>query len=175
MQKLLVALFVVVAALTVVPTAASAVTRVTYELEDVTFPDPYLSQACGTDVQVTANGTLTALIIRNSEGDVVREVDTLTGTLTYSANGKSVTRPVAVVSTTEFPHGGAVGSPAVVTIVGVGGGTIVGGPPGAGRLVYSAVVVAVEDGVPLTAVVGGPEQATGNFDQATAAICAALT
>ena len=176
MRKLALAAVALVAAVAVVPSAAAKeVIRLSFELEDESFPDVYLSEVCGTDVTVTVNGTLTAKIFLDKEGEAVREIDTVKGTFTYSAGDESVTRHVSQVSTTQFLGGASVGSEALITIQGVGGGTVVGGPPGAGRLVFSAEVVAVEDGIPFTQVVGDPLQAAGNFDRATADICAALT
>jgi hypothetical protein len=170
-----------VAAITAfVGTAAKAAPpqRFTLELTDVTFPDAYLSDACGTEVLDTVNGTLTAMLF--SAGGTVREVDTLHGTITYAApaTGNSITLTEASSSHAVYPEGIAVGSPAVVRISGQNGGSITGvAPPGSGTIVANATIVAVDpSGIPLTAF--GPQDIVslnGNFAQATAEICAALT
>ena len=56
--------------------AAETVVRETIEIEDVTFPDAFLSAACGTEVLLTVNGTITIEVVLGSDGRALSEVDT---------------------------------------------------------------------------------------------------
>jgi hypothetical protein len=150
-------------------------------LDGVTFPDAYLTDACGRTVLDTVSGRLTATFFAAHGSVPAHEVDTLTGgQITYSApgSGHAVTRPLNGSSHVLYPDGIAVGAPAVVTIIGVDVTSITGtAPPGAGELTANATVVFVDDaGVPGTAF--SPSDivsANGNYAATTAAICAALT
>ena len=147
-------------------------------MTDATFPDAYLSEACGTDVLDTVNGTLTVMLF--SAGGTAREVDTLHGTITYTApaTGNSVTLTEASSSHALYPEGIAVGNPAVVKVTGLNGGSITGvAPPGGGSIVADATIIAIDpSGIPLTFFPPeGISSMSGNFAHATAEICAALT
>ena len=166
----------------VVPSAGA--TRPIHEevtLTDVTFPDAYLSDACGTDVLDTVNGRLTATLFPAGPGSPAHEVDTLTGgTITYSSpdTGNSVTRPMNGTSHALYPDGISVGSPAIVTINGLNSQSITGvAPPGSGQLVANATILFVDDvGVPGTAFATSDiVSMNGNYAATTAEICAALT
>jgi len=124
---------------------------------------------------VTLNGTLTVALFADKEGTFVHEVDTFRGTITYSAGTNEVTTQGSSVSRARYPEGASLGDPAFVTVTGVGGGTLAGGPPGAGMVSFEAEIVFVDsDGVPITAPVSD-FQLSGTFEAATAAICTALT
>ncbi len=165
---------VLVAAVAVPLSTASAPIRVEYELEDVSFPDPYLTSACGTAVDVTINGKLTiALFLKR--GVATHEEDTLTGTITYSAGPKAVTHTLSSVSHARYPEGAEEGAQATVVVTGKGGGSIVGGPPGSGRVAFDAEIVFVDvDGIPVTAPVSELDL-KGNFEGMTTRVCDALT
>ena len=78
------------------------------------------------------------------------------------------------MSRATYPEGASEGAPAVVAVTGLNGGTLAGGPPGRGQLAFDAEVVFVDsDGFPITVAVGDFEL-SGNFEQATAAVCEAL-
>jgi hypothetical protein len=166
---------VVMLAVVAVPlSTASAPTRIEYDLEDVSFPDPYLTSACETDVEITINGKFTIALF-SKRGVVTHEEDTLTGTITYSAGSNAVTQPLSAVSRARYPEGATEGAPASVVVTGKGGGSIVGGPPGSGHVKFDAEIVFVDvDGAPVTVPVGELEL-KGNFDGMTTRVCDALT
>lgn len=176
MKRLLVLSAVVLSVAVLAPvSAADAPLTSAIELQDVTFPDAYLSDACGASVDVTLNGTLTVALFADQNGTFVREIDTFRGTIRYSAGSNAVTTEGSSVSRATYPEGASLGDPAFVTVTGPGGGTIAGGPPGAGQVAFEAEIVFVDsDGVPITAPVSEFEL-HGTFAAATAAMCDALT
>lgn len=174
-------LAVLVAAVLSPAAGAAAPVHEEITLSNVTFPDVYLSSACGITVLDTVSGRLTATLFAAQGSAPAHEVDTLTGgRITYSSpdSGNAVTKPLNGTSHAVYPDGLAVGAPAVVTIDGVDSASITGtAPPGAGQLVADATILFVDEaGIPGTAF--SPSDivsANGNFAATTAAICAALT
>jgi hypothetical protein len=163
-----------VAAVAVPLSTASAPIRAVFELDGVTFPDGFLSDACGVDVDVTVTGAIDVALFVDNDGNATHEVDNFQGTIVYSSGENSVLVHAASVSRATYPEGADVGDPASVVVTGVGGGTFIGGPPGSGRVAFDAEVVFVDaDGIPTTAAVGDLEL-KGTFAAATAAVCAAL-
>jgi hypothetical protein len=160
--------------------SASAPIHESVTLDSVTFPDAYLSAACGQAVLDTVSGRLTATLFSASGTTPAHEVDTLTGgTITYSSpsTGNSVTRPLNGTSQAVYPDGLAVGAPAIVTITGVNSQSITGeAPPGSGQLVADATILLIDDaGVPGTAFAPSDiVSLNGTYAASTAAICAAL-
>jgi hypothetical protein len=79
---------------------ADAAIRASFVLEDITFQEQFLSDACGTDVFLTLNGTIKAMLFVDKTGAIVREVDTQpAGTLTYSNSaGESLSFPWTIIS-----------------------------------------------------------------------------
>lgn len=159
--------------------AAGAPIHEEVSLDGVTIPDLYLSDACGTTVLDTLSGRLTATFFPAGPNSPAHEVDTLTGgTITYSSDSGSVTRPLNGTSHAVYPEGIAVGSPALVTITGVNTQSITSvAPPGSGQLVANATILFVDDaGIPGTAFATNDiVSLNGNYAATTAAICAALT
>jgi hypothetical protein len=157
---------------------AKAPIRATFLLDNVTFPDLFLTEACklpvNMPVNITLNGTIKATLFLDKNGNIVREVDTQPGgKLTYSSGSRSISFPFSIISHTEYSGGGAEGSAATLTLTGnIGPFTGLVGP-GTGRLVLSGVVVQVVDGVPITNFTK-LESMSGNFTGETAKICAAL-
>ena len=159
---------------------ANAPIRQSVTITDFTFPDAYLSNACGTPVVNTVNATLEIIVFLDRTGTPVREIDTIDGTITFAApaSGKSDSQTIAGISHATYPQGVAPGSPAPTSLIGVNVGSLTGvTPPGTGRLVVNAVVVAVgPDGVPFTGFdTDDIVSRQGNFSRATAEICRALT
>lgn len=156
--------------------AAGAPLRATFTFDNITFQDPFLSEACGTNVYITLNGTIKATLFVDKDGKISREIDTQPGLhLKYSNDaGDSISFPWALISHTSY-SGTTVGSPATITLTGnVGSFTGLVGP-GNGRLVLSGTVVFVdENGVPITAFTEVVSM-SGNFTGETAKICAALS
>lgn len=177
----LLAAFAAAFAAIVVPSAAAAGKPIHEEftLSGVTFPDAYLSDACGTDVFDTVSGRLTGTLFPAGPNSPAHEVDTLTGgTITYSSSTGSVTRPLNGTSHTIYPEGVSVGAPAIVTINGVNSQAITGAaPPGSGQLVANATILFIDDaGIPGTGFATSDiVSMNGNYAATTAEICAALT
>jgi hypothetical protein len=157
---------------------ANAPIRQSVTITDFTFPDAYLTNACGFSVVNTVNAKLEIIVFLDRTGTPVREIDSVHGTIAFAAHGKSVSQPMTGISHATYPQGVAPGSPAPTSLVGVNVGSLTGlTPPGAGRLVIDAEVVAVgPDGVPFTAFdTSDIVSRQGNFERATAEICRALT
>jgi hypothetical protein len=155
---------------------ANAPIRATLLLDNVTFQDPFMTDACNLPVYMTLNGTIKATLFLDQNGNAVREVDTQPGVkLTYSSDsGRSISFPWSIISHTDYSAGTSVGSPVTSTLTGnIGSFTGFVGP-GTGRLVLSGEVVEVDsNGVPITAFTGLVSM-SGNFTGETAKICAAL-
>lgn len=156
---------------------ANAPIRQTIPIPNVSFPDAYLSEACGTAVTNTVKAKLEIVVFLDRSGTPVREIDAIHGTITFAAGGKYVTQTIAGISHATYPKGVEPGSPAPTSLIGVNVGSLTGvSPPGTGRLVVDAHVVAVgTDGVPFTTFdTDDIVSRQGNFARATAEICAAL-
>lgn len=146
-------------------------------LTDITFEDAYLTGACGFEVQETIDLHLTATVRLNSAGLPATEVDTVVGTLRYSApaSGKSTTRPANLTTTADYGTGAVEGSSAVVTAVGSGAADAFTGQPGTGTFVAEEQVVGFDPlGIPFTSFVS-TISASGEFDRATRAVCRQLS
>jgi hypothetical protein len=174
------ALAMLIAAAIISSASAARPIHESITFEDIEFPDAYLSDACGTEVIDTVTVALTATFFPANEGAPAHEVDTIRGSITYSApdTGNSISRTVNGASEAVYPEGIAVGAPAVVTIDGENTATITGlAPPGSGRIVANATIVFIDDlGVPITAFeTSDIVSLTGNYAATTAEICAALT
>jgi hypothetical protein len=177
MSKLIAFATAIAAAVTLASTSqASAPVHLRVPL-NITAPSPEYSAACGFLVLLSANGTLDVTLHTDRHGSV-REQDVFPGlTITVSApsTGESFDH-VFGPTTYEYPDGVYEGAPAVITSLGVRGDAP-GIPPDAGRVVSPGVVVAVQDGVPITLPTGPPISESGNFEDPAdivAAICTAL-
>lgn len=180
--RLLVVLGVATATLVFFAASASAsaahVIHAQETISNAVFPDAYLTSACGFEVDDTLNAFTTATGFVAGNGEVVSELDTWSGTFTFSApgSGKSVTRPLKAVVFTQYGSGAVVGSTGVSTAIGPQGGTLSEGPPGTGAYTVDVQVVGFDpaSGIPFaapTTVVS----TRGDFAFATRAVCAALT
>jgi hypothetical protein len=75
---------------------------------------------CGFPVHIDADVVGNQTAILNSDGLVVREVDTYPASrFTYSANGHSVSFEGNLVATTTYPGGAVLGGPAIVDFTGL--------------------------------------------------------
>lgn len=146
-------------------------------LSDLTFPDGYLTQACGFDVTITLNIHSPATAELNAAGLVVREHDIWLGTFTYSApaSGKSTWRPLNAVIDTVYPGGATEGSSAVTVGSGASVGEVTTGQPGSGTVTLDAVVDGFDEasGIPFTHLTSIVSM-SGEFDQTRTNICNAL-
>ena len=160
------------------PVSAQTVVRETIEIEDVTFPDAFLSAACGTQVLLTVNGTLTLEVVLGAHGRALSEVDTFVGTIEFSApaTGRSLVERTEATSVADYLGGATVRGRAIVSLTGTHAGILAGGPPGSGQLIYNVEVVEIDpSGIPFTVIVGDPLSQRGTFEEATRAVCFALT
>jgi hypothetical protein len=174
------ALAALLAAVIIPSASASRPIHESITFEDVTFPDSYLTDACGTEVLDTVTVALTATFFPANEGALAHEVDTIRGTITYSSteSGNSVTRTMNGTGHAVYPEGIELGAPALLTLNGKNTASFTGvAPPGSGQLTANGTIVFIDDlGVPITAFdTSDIVSLTGNYAGATAAICAALT
>jgi hypothetical protein len=167
-------------AATVIPIAgAGAPIREEVVFTDVTFDDFYLSDACGTTVLDTASVTISVTFFPAAQGAPAHEVDTLSGTITYSSpdTGNSVTQDMRGTSHAVYPEGTDPGDPALQTITGLNTASLTGtAPPGSGQLVANGTILFLDDlGVPVTTFATSDiVSMRGNYAATTASICAAL-
>jgi len=139
-----------IAALPDVATAA-APDRVSVDISE-TFTDDSLTEACGTTVTGTAQGTVEITLWRNAAGLVVRELDRFpAATFTWTApeTGRSVKTRYDVTSNWDYGDGAVQGGPVTITAHGlffhIPGGT----SAGAGKEVAVGDVDFFEDGLPI--------------------------
>ena len=145
-----------------------------------TSPMPALTPVCGFDVSLTVAGTYKATVFYDQSGMVVRELNTQPGTeLIWSSptTGKAFAYPFSTVFRTEYPNGTTPGSPAVVTMTGLGD-KAPGIPADAGQLVFdnATVLFVNSDGVPIVDY-GLPTSSHGDTNDRHAlyaALCDAL-
>lgn len=175
------ALVALIAAIVIPAAAASAPIHEVIVFSDVTYPDSYLSDACGTTVLDTVSVSLSVTFFPAAHGLPAHEVDTLThGSITYSSSdtGNSVTRSMSGTSHAVYPEGTDPGDPALMTMTGVNTSSFTGtAPPGSGQLVANGTIGFLDDlGVPVTFFETSDIVSTrGTYAATTAAICAALT
>jgi hypothetical protein len=164
-------------AMATAPAALAAPPISVSEPVDASFEIDSLSDACGVPVTLTITGTLASKAFTDTDGTIVREIDTSPGTkLTYSTEGgASITIPFTGVFHATYPEGATVGAPVIVTVTGNTGPFFDAIGPGSGRLQFETIVEDFTDeGVPLWRLDGLSEPAHGNFTQ-TQRICSALT
>ena len=120
---------------------------------DFTFRSGGASALCGFDVFVHLLGDGRATVFHDKSGAIVREEDSAINfkfTVFAPSTGKSYTYTFAGALQTFYTDGGAIGSPAIVIATGMQE-RFPGDGVNAGRTVYEAVVIDVnEGGVPVT-------------------------
>jgi hypothetical protein len=147
-------------------------------VDDAQFQSNSLTNACGTPVFISVNGTL-HIILRTDENGVLHETDVFTDwafTLSAPEYGTSFSYKFGP-GFFEYPDGVYLGAPSVVTFLGVDS-NIPGFHAVAGRTVLAGEVIDIRpDGVPIVDTFALLSQVGNQVDQATirAAICAALT
>jgi hypothetical protein len=141
-----------------------------------------VSGTCSFDFTITISGTATITLWMNSDGQVVRELDTVPGgTITYTSANGSFGFPANLVSHSDYGSGAVLGGSAEVALTG-----LFGHVPGylqsdAGQLVGSAEVVGFADvdgaEVPQTQFTDFSKSVghSNSNDAIDAAICAALS
>jgi hypothetical protein len=166
----------------VAPTHAQQARHVRVVIDD-TFPDPFLTEACGTPVQKSVEGTLNVTLIYNQEGLLVKEIDPSGGsTVTYSApeTGNSFSFPFQTVIF-DYGAGAEVGSTFTAKFVGLFGQVPkwVHATGGLEILTGGFVTGFDDNGIPLldfeTAELVVEHVNRPSGEDLTAAICAVLT
>ena len=146
---------------------------------NVSFPDDALSEACGFDVFDVFAGNLNVTLFYDQRGTLIRETDTapsLTSSFAAPSTGKSIGSRSPAVMITDYTGGGAVGTPAVVSVTGLQL-MLQPGVMFTGKQVFDAVVVDHSpEGIPITMVTNLISQ-NGNFFSGDIAplVCAALS
>jgi hypothetical protein len=178
----LVALIALLGLLVAAPADAQQARHVTINVED-TFASDFYTEACGTPVEFSVEGTLHVTLLYNEEGLIVKEIDPSSGlTVTFSAplTGNSFSFP-ANTAIFDYGAGAQVGSTFTEKFVG-----LFGHVPGliasdAGLVVVAEGVVAGFDefGIPVLEDENGEVVVEhGNRESQediSAAICGALT
>ncbi|MFN8110251.1 MAG: hypothetical protein U0Y82_10490 [Thermoleophilia bacterium] len=136
-----------------------------------------VSNACGTDVYLHLQGTLTVRLFRDQAGLVVHEDDIssdLTGTWSAPALGTSFSYRISGPNQWDYPGGATIGSPAVFKSTGRGD-KVPGASADAGQALETGTVDAfTPEGIPLVSLeeivkfTGSPNGAT------PAIVCAPL-
>jgi len=111
---------------------------------DDSFVDEFWTEACGTEVAISTQGTLQATLVYNGEGLIVREIDPSSGlTITFSApetgNSFSFAAQTAIF---DYGAGAEVGSTVTAKFVGLFGhvpGSRI--PSDAGQVIVSGIEV----------------------------------
>lgn len=164
--------------------AAMPPTRISFEF-DVTFPSDFLTDACGIPVWVHEQGAGTTTLHYDSDGQLVRELDTLAPGVTVTifspvelgGTGMSFTDVTHAPSTFLYADGTDIGDTAIVILNGVQRTSGPGNPRLVGRQVYEGVIIDfTPEGVPVVDPVNLISE-SGQFDVAAVlqARCAALS
>jgi len=165
-----------------VPATAGAAPpeRVSFDVSEPAFTDPYLSELCGTTIQVSATGTVEITLWRNEAGLVVRERDRFPNawtTFSSPETGDSFRIRFEGVSDWEYGTGARIGSEVTITRHGlffhIPGATAIAGL----EITEGAVVDHFDQGVPIVEGGGTNTKLVGHFPDDVdfgTAICEAL-
>ena len=143
------------------------------------FLDGPLSAACGFDVFDVFAGPADVTLFYDQSGTLIREIDTFpTTTFSFAApsTGKSIGSRSPAVGIADYTGGGAVGTPAIVSLTGLQL-MLQPGVIFTGRQMFDAVVVDHSpEGIPITIFTNLISQ-SGNFFSGDIAplVCAALS
>jgi hypothetical protein len=108
-----------IAATAAVPVAAARATHITGIPIASSDVDTFLSDECGFEVTLTVTGSGSATLVYNSDGLIIREVDTEPGSrVTWSGNGTSFGYPANIILVTSYPEGATIGAPAKAIFTG---------------------------------------------------------
>ncbi len=156
MRRFVVAALVgVLTALLAVPVAA-APPEISTETVEVTFPDEFLSEACGFPVTLTLSGTTRTRTWLDAEGNPTRVVFTINVRGSLSAGGQTLRFVDAGMDKVTFLEGGGVrveihGNLGLVTAK--GRGPVLGAT---GRFVFTDIPLFDEEGNPVLDEDGNP-------------------
>jgi hypothetical protein len=135
------------AVLALAATAGAATRQVVFPIDD-TFQDEFATEGCGFDVFVHVEGSVRIQLILDEGRNVVREVDTFVGSVTYYSDTGSFSFPLAQPAMLDYGEGAEIGSTATVKVVGLAGHV-----PGlistdAGYILFTGTVTGFFEGVP---------------------------
>lgn len=156
MRRLVLAALVgVLTALLAVPVAAARPEIIT-ETVDETFPDEFLSEACGFPVTVTVSGKVRIRIWLDAEDNPTREIFTINVHGSISAGGQALRFVDAGMDKALFLEGGGVrveihGN--VALVIAKGSGPVLGA---AGRIAFTDIPLFDEEGNPILDEEGNP-------------------
>jgi hypothetical protein len=166
------------AVLALAATAGAATRHLSFPVDD-TSQDEFLSDACGFDVFINVKGTARVTLLLDADGDVVKEIDTFQGFVTYTSGTGSFRFPLAQPIRFDYGEGAEIGSTATIKIVGLSGHATGHIASDAGIIILTGTVVDFSpEGIPIVDFDGEVTFQHGNFesgDDIVAAICAALS
>jgi hypothetical protein len=166
------------AVLALAATAGASVQRVSFPVDD-TFQDEFHSDVCGFDVFINIKGTARVQLFLDDAGNVVREIDTFSGFVTYTSDTGSFRFPLAQPIIFDYGAGAEIGSTATIKLVGLSGHATGFIASDAGIIILTGTVVDFSpEGIPIVDFDGEVTFQHGNFeegDRIDAAICAALS
>ena len=122
---------------------------------DVTFRTDGLTALCGVPVWIHFEGEDQVTYFYDASGtQILREIDyspnfkfTIYSPVEDGGTGQSFTYPSSVQLHVDYPEGTTVGSPAIITVTGLGG-FAAPGVAGAGRMLFEGVIADTSDGLP---------------------------
>jgi hypothetical protein len=159
-------------------TAGAATRHLSFPVDD-TFQDEGLTDLCGFDVFINVKGTARVQLFLDDAGNVVREIDTFSGFVTYTSDTGSFSFPLAQPITFDYGGGAEIGSTATIKLVGLSGHATGFIASDAGIIILTGTVVDFSpEGIPIVDFDGEVTFIHGNFesgDDIGAAICAALS
>ena len=178
-RVLVVSLTVTVAVCCMAGAVSAAPPRIVTTDVNFSFPDEYLTEVCGVEVEFFNDSTLNSKLFFDRNGTIIREIDTTQGgRLGFFSpeTGRSIEFPNAATLVADYPDGTAPGSPATVTGSGISL-KVPGLPADAGIAVFAGHVAFLDpDGVPIVAFdqLVAIKGHSNDSDAIDAAICAAL-
>jgi hypothetical protein len=166
------------AVLAMAATAGAATRHLSFPVDD-TFQDEGLTDLCGFDVFINIKGTARVQLFLDDAGNVVREIDTFSGFVTYTSDTGSFSFPLAQPITFDYGAGAEIGSTATIKLVGLSGHATGFIASDAGIIILTGTVVDFSpEGIPIVDFDGEVTFIHGNFESGEdigEAICAALS
>ena len=170
--------FCALAVLALAATAGAASRHLSFPVDE-TFQDEFHSDVCGFDVFINIKGTARVQLLLDADGDVVKEIDTFSGFVTYTSDTGTFRFPLAQPIIFDYGEGAEIGSTATIKLVGLSGHATGHIASDAGIIILSGTVVDFDEfGIPIVDFDGEVTFQHGNFEAGEdidAAICAALS
>jgi hypothetical protein len=166
------------AVLALAATAGAGVQRYSFPIDE-TFVDEYHSDICGFEVTIQIDATAHVLLTTDANGNVVSEIDTITGLITWMSDTGSFKFPLNQPIMFDYGEGAEIGSTATIKILGLFGHATGEIPSDAGILILTGTVVGFSpEGIPEVDFNGEVTFQHGNFEEGDVidqAICSALS